>query len=223
MITHVRITVTRAKKEKMAILTIEDLTGPIEAVVFPPAYATYFPHLEVDRIVFLKGKVDRRREEPCIVVDQVIPIEKAYEELTEQVRIILRAKNGAAGQVTHGNGTENSMASDLQKLRTLLNQQHATRGNGNGASAQVLIEVHEAGQVATLRVNNLRIPVDGTLSQRIAAMLNDTTACCQLLGPPRVNPRARQHNASVPQPQTLPVGKASSDGDVKMCASIDRY
>jgi len=146
--------------------------------------------------------------------------------LTEQVRIILRAKNGAAGQVTHGNGTGNSMASDLQNLRTLLNQQHATRGNGNGASsstAQVLIEVHEAGQVATLRVNNLRIPVDGTLPQRIAAMLNDTTACCQLLGPPRVNPQARQHNASVPQPETLPVGKAPSDGDVKICASIDRY
>ena len=226
MITHVRITVTRAKKEKMAILTIEDLTGPIEAVVFPPAYATYFPHLEVDRIVFLKGKVGRRREEPCIVVDQVIPIEKACEELTEQVRIILRAKNGAAGQVTHGNGTENSMASDLQKLRTLLNQQHATRGNGNGASnstAQVLIEVHEAGQVATLRVNNLRIAVDSTLPQRIAAMLNDRTECCQLRGPPGVNPRARQHNASVSQPETLPVDKASSDGDVKMCASIDRY
>ena len=43
----------------------------------------------VEQIVFLKGKIDRRRETPSIVVNDVIPIEEAIGKLTTIGRLKL--------------------------------------------------------------------------------------------------------------------------------------
>src|SRR5690606_97404 len=48
MLTRVRPTFTRAKQQKMAMITIEDATGSIDAVVFPDAYALAASLLEQD-------------------------------------------------------------------------------------------------------------------------------------------------------------------------------
>ena len=61
MIARVRFTLTRAKQEKMAILTLEDPTGSIDAVAFPRTYSRFAHLLEPERLVFIVGKVDRRR------------------------------------------------------------------------------------------------------------------------------------------------------------------
>lgn len=49
----------RTKKgELMAVFTLEDLTGTIEALVFPTAYAKFSLHLEADRPVFVVGRLE---------------------------------------------------------------------------------------------------------------------------------------------------------------------
>jgi DNA polymerase III alpha subunit len=43
----------------------------------------------VERIVFIKGKIDRRRETPSIIVHDIIPIEEAAGKLTRNVLVKL--------------------------------------------------------------------------------------------------------------------------------------
>ena len=66
VITAVRHLFTRTKKEKMAIVTLEDLTGPVRVLVFPRVFAGAEALLEHDRLVLVKAKVqhgDNRGEE----------------------------------------------------------------------------------------------------------------------------------------------------------------
>jgi len=98
MIASVRHTFTKAKNEKMAMVTVEDLTGRCEAVVFPRTFETCGELLSPETMVFITGTVDRRRERPNIVVDQVVPIDEAIERLTGKVLVRLPGP-GAAGEL----------------------------------------------------------------------------------------------------------------------------
>jgi DNA polymerase III subunit alpha len=216
MLTRVRNTFTRAAGKKMAHLTLEDKTGPIDAVVFPRTYDVVAPMLENDRIVFLQAKVDRKRETPQLLVDQVIPIERAAEQLTRAVKIVLH-DDAAPGEPGAFNG-------ELAKLREVL-RQAASRGQ---ARAQVVLELHQQGKVVTLRLNGLRISIDDHLTHGIIGTLNQARnghATCELIGPPRINPNAAPkellHNDQLDPGPTLAM--SSSVQGEEVCASIDRY
>jgi len=56
-VTSVMTTVTKAKQEKMAILTVEDFTGNTKAVIFPRTYARFKDVITPERILFFRGKV----------------------------------------------------------------------------------------------------------------------------------------------------------------------
>jgi DNA polymerase-3 subunit alpha len=47
-----------------AIATLEDLEGAIEAMFFPATYNLVAPHLHEDRIVLVRGRIDRREDVP---------------------------------------------------------------------------------------------------------------------------------------------------------------
>jgi DNA polymerase-3 subunit alpha len=76
----------RSAGQKWAILAMEDLDGTIEGMCFAEAYAAitqkYPDAIQAERIVFVKGKVDKKRETPSIMVNEVIPIEAALERMT---------------------------------------------------------------------------------------------------------------------------------------------
>ena len=92
MITRVRITTTKSGRSagaKMAFVTLEDLNGSVEAVVFSSDYERDAPLIRPDGLVFLRGKVDRRREQPSIRVSEVIEWEQGPERLAEKVLLRL--------------------------------------------------------------------------------------------------------------------------------------
>lgn len=61
----------------MAFITIEDLYGAIEGIVFPTVYQRYAKHLEIDHMVIVKGKVSiREDEEPKILCEEIQPLQK---------------------------------------------------------------------------------------------------------------------------------------------------
>ena len=91
MIASVRPTFTRKKNQKMAMLTVEDLTGKCDAVVFPKTYESVAELLVPDRMVFLTGSIDRRRDRPNIIVEQIFPIDEAIEQLTAQIKVRLNS------------------------------------------------------------------------------------------------------------------------------------
>jgi DNA polymerase-3 subunit alpha len=83
----------RSTGQRWAILELEDLEGKIEGMCFAEAFADIsqrFPGvLANERIVFMRGRVDKRRETPCMMVTDVIPIEQAIERLTTSIGVKL--------------------------------------------------------------------------------------------------------------------------------------
>ena len=76
-----------------AILTIEDLDGTIDGMCFAEAYAEitakYPDAVTVDKIVFVRGKVDKKRETPNLMVSEIIPVADAVAKLTTAVCVKL--------------------------------------------------------------------------------------------------------------------------------------
>lgn len=92
MISKIRTIITRngrAAGQKMAVLELEDLQGKCEVVLFPKSYEQNGPMVEVDKIVFVRGKVDCRRENPNILADELIEITEASDKLAANVWIQL--------------------------------------------------------------------------------------------------------------------------------------
>jgi DNA polymerase-3 subunit alpha len=69
LVTGVRRILTKTKSQ-MAVVTLEDLHGSIEAVVFPRIYERSAEVFKDDAILLIDGKVDTRGERPQIVVDR---------------------------------------------------------------------------------------------------------------------------------------------------------
>ena len=61
--------VTTRKGDRMAVLTLEDLTGSCEAVVFPKSYARLSDHLMAEARLLVWAAVDRRDERVQLIVD----------------------------------------------------------------------------------------------------------------------------------------------------------
>lgn len=74
-------TVKSTKNNKlMAFITLEDLYGSVEVLVFPNRYEQYRDLLEEDRKVFIRGKVSLEEEEDSkLICDFIVPFEKADE------------------------------------------------------------------------------------------------------------------------------------------------
>ncbi|WP_428936848.1 DNA polymerase III subunit alpha [Fontivita pretiosa] len=96
MITRVKKSLVKNGRNagsQMANITLEDLEGQIDATIWSDQYADltrrYPDLLTVERIVFVKGKIDRRRETPCIIVNDIIPIEEAIGRLTTAIAVKL--------------------------------------------------------------------------------------------------------------------------------------
>jgi len=70
MVTRLRPHQTKTGKA-MAFVTLEDLQGNIELVVFPKTWERYNELLDFDHIVLVEGKVDLGGAEPKVLVDSV--------------------------------------------------------------------------------------------------------------------------------------------------------
>ncbi|MCI0498486.1 MAG: DNA polymerase III subunit alpha [Planctomycetales bacterium] len=92
MIVKIRHTVTKNGKHagsKMAVLELEDVQGKCEVVLFPKALEKFGHLLAVDKIVFVRGTVDCRRENPNILCDELFAMEDAADKLAARVWIDL--------------------------------------------------------------------------------------------------------------------------------------
>ena len=81
MITNKTIKYTRNNKT-MAFLTIEDLMGTVEVVVFPRDYERNQNYLNEDSKVFVKGRVSEEEDAPSkLICETIIPFEETKREL----------------------------------------------------------------------------------------------------------------------------------------------
>ncbi len=89
IISKVKFTVTRKTNEKMAIMSLEDLDGTVEVLVFPITFAKVGSMIKPDAMVFVKGRVNLREEEPKIIANEIATLESVRVKYTRSVEINL--------------------------------------------------------------------------------------------------------------------------------------
>ncbi len=95
MVAKIRYSVTKNGRNagsKMAVFVLEDLQGTAEVVLFPDALEKNSGLLAVDKIIFVRGRVDCRRQVPNIIAEELIELEAASEKIGAKVNIKLDAK-----------------------------------------------------------------------------------------------------------------------------------
>ncbi|MCY2925355.1 MAG: DNA polymerase III subunit alpha [Planctomycetota bacterium] len=80
------------KNDRMSVLTLEDITGKCDGVVFPETYKKIQEHLIVDTMVYVIGKASERNGRPQVEVEDIIPLDRAVAERTGT--LILRLPAG---------------------------------------------------------------------------------------------------------------------------------
>jgi len=96
MIGRIKRTITkngRSAGQPMAIVTVEDLEGQIDCTLFAETLADVIKRwpdaIKAESILFIRGKIDKRRETPGIIVNDVVPIDQAVSRLTTAVGVEL--------------------------------------------------------------------------------------------------------------------------------------
>lgn len=89
VITEIRKTQTKAKKEEMAILTIEDKTGVVTGLLFPDSYAEYKDILEEGEVYhMICDAMIKPDERPAVAIKKIVRVEEGIVD-----RVIIRAKD----------------------------------------------------------------------------------------------------------------------------------
>lgn len=124
VIVTIRNTVKRRTQERMSILTVEDIEGSIEVLVFPEAYRKCSSLLIEEEPVVIVGRLNKKDDNPKIVADNIIRLEKADAAALQ-----------AASATAPRGGSPDAPAKSGGDL-------HAPPGAGDGAGAgQVAITV----------------------------------------------------------------------------------
>jgi DNA polymerase-3 subunit alpha len=73
----------------MAYARIEDLTGSVEAIVFPDLYAASTAILASDQPVLVEGTVDKGDKGTKLKATKIVPLDKARERTAGHLEVVL--------------------------------------------------------------------------------------------------------------------------------------
>ena len=128
VVSHVKRITTKAKKELMAVATLEDLHGSIEVTIFPRTYAKTEQVWQEDAVVIVEGKVELRDERLQLICEDAEVFEvpdgpppDAPADAAAEVPVPVANRSGANGH--HGPGGSNGS-----------NGHHANGTNGRAAN-----------------------------------------------------------------------------------------
>ena len=66
----------------MAILTLEDLSGVVEAIVFPRAFQKVSRYIQPNTVVLVRGNLNLKEDQPKILVNDLFPFDEIYKLVT---------------------------------------------------------------------------------------------------------------------------------------------
>ncbi|MBI3315763.1 MAG: hypothetical protein HYZ87_02145 [Candidatus Omnitrophica bacterium] len=89
LVSKLKFTQTKRTNERMAIVTIEDLEGTIDALVFPKTFKEHGSHLAKDAILFFKGQLDRKEQDAKLLVNEIVPIHEVHKKFTRSIHVRL--------------------------------------------------------------------------------------------------------------------------------------
>lgn len=116
------------KNNKMAFVTLEDIFGKIEIIIFPNTYKKYLSLIEKDNIVIVKGKLSTSEEKTTkVLVDEIkniddikkeknlwikIPSEKSF--IIDEVKEILKKHKGVEKTIIYIESTKEKIGFNVQ-------------------------------------------------------------------------------------------------------------
>jgi DNA polymerase-3 subunit alpha len=89
----------RNGNSRYLLARIEDLTGSAKCVMWPDDFARYKEEVQDDQPYIVKGTVDRRREEPTLVINRILTLEQAQRELARGLYLLVRVERHQPGDL----------------------------------------------------------------------------------------------------------------------------
>ena len=89
LVNKLKFTQTKRTNEKMAIVTLEDLEGTLDLLVFPKTFKDFGQHLVKDAILFFKGNLDKKEQDAKLLVSEITPIANIHGKLTRSIHVRL--------------------------------------------------------------------------------------------------------------------------------------
>ncbi len=127
--------------DRMAFVTLEDLTGSVEAVVFPDVYRSSMLHLAKDSAVLVKGQVDLAED-------------GAAKLLVSEVRPLALSGNGGTPLVEVTLGGNAATPEALRRLEGIL------RAHPGNAALRLHLDLHDGKRVTIAPATSLGVTPD---------------------------------------------------------------
>jgi DNA polymerase-3 subunit alpha len=184
-----RTVITRTRST-MSVVTLEDLQGSIEVVVFPRLYEQTGPIWQDGAILLVAGRVDHRGEEVSLLADVVVPWDDALARGPEAfAREVAASDRGAPRRrqpVPVGPGSAGAYGAGATS--PVVARPGATNGNGNGngnGSGSSPLDLRQAGLGRRADVEYVS-PLRGGVSPESGPLERPGTAAVSTL--PRITP-----------------------------------
>lgn len=137
MITEVKLKYTK-NNQVMSFVTLEDLTGSMEVIVFPKAYETYSELLREDSKVFVQGRVSQEEaRDSKLLARTVTPFEAVPRELWIRFQDMddYRERESELMSIVNENGGRDQVVIYIQSPRAM---KRLPAGQGIQAGEQVI-------------------------------------------------------------------------------------
>lgn len=147
--------ITTRKGELMLFISIEDLEGSVEVIVFPSIYQRYVDILVEDRLVRIKGRLDIKEDEVKVIAQEIQDLDASEDLKDKKSTMYLRLKPEELNDHVVG------------KLKKIL--------KSHPGNYEVYLQLQEGKKTTTLRLSTDFL-VDAAASQaEIAALLGNSS------------------------------------------------
>ncbi|OGP85570.1 MAG: DNA polymerase III subunit alpha [Deltaproteobacteria bacterium RBG_16_54_11] len=82
--------ISTKKGDQMAFLSLEDMKGRVEVIIFPDLFRTVRPYLKADVPLLIRGVLDKGEERHKVKASSVVPLDEAKKERISKVHFRLR-------------------------------------------------------------------------------------------------------------------------------------
>jgi len=206
MINRVKKVVTkngRSAGMQMAMITLEDMDGQIDGTLFAETFAevtrVYPDAVMNEAIVFVKGKIDRKRETPSLMVNEVIPVNEAVGRLTTDLGLKIDPSKHTADM--------------LPQLKPFLEK---AKGQ-----TKVFLQVATTNGKVILHLKNLSIRPSKNLKDDLDRLLGTENVVFSGAGVKRMRRLQQQQLFKDEIAETTPAATADLTNDVEMMEEAD--
>jgi len=159
--------ITKSNKT-MAVLDFEDMTGSIELVVFPETYSNFQDFCEVDNVIEVEAKVDRRGEQLQLICEKVFDSIDTLgpRPSTRQVHIVLNDKGGDS----------NSRIDEMQKVLTIVREHEG--------DDEFVVHIQIGNDDLPMRSRTIRVEWNDLLESELVRLLGARSVWVEQIGDP---------------------------------------